>query len=51
MMLHFPLNAARTHKRSLTVVFADYSKAFDSVDRRAITVVLRNYGVPVPNMM
>ena len=45
-MLRFLLDAARTQKRYLTVVFADYSKAFDSVDRRAIPVVFRHYGVP-----
>ena len=48
MTLRFPLDAARTQKRSLTVVFVDYSKAFDSVDRRAIPVVLRQYGAPDP---
>ena len=36
MTLRFLLDAAITQKRSLTVVFADHSKAFDSVDRRAI---------------
>ena len=48
MMLRFILDAARTHRRSLTVVFVDYSKAFDSVDRRAIPVVLMHYSVPDP---
>ena len=48
MTLRFLLDAARTQKRSLTVVFVDYSKAFDSVDRRAIPLVLRHYGVPDP---
>ena len=48
MTLRFLLDAARTQKRSLTVVFVDYGKAFDSVDRRAIPVVLRRYGVPDP---
>ena len=48
MTLRFLLDTARTQKRSLTVVFADYSKAFDSVDRRAIPVVLRHYSVPDP---
>ena len=43
MTLRFLLSAARTQKRSLTVVFVDYGKAFDSVDRRAIPVVLRHY--------
>ena len=40
MTLRFLLDAARTQKRSLTVVFVDYAKAFDSVDRRAISVVI-----------
>ena len=44
--LSFLLDAARTQNRSLTVVFVDYGKAFDSVDRRAIPVVLRHDGVP-----
>ena len=35
MTLHFFLDAARTQKLSLTVVFADYRKEFDSMDRRA----------------
>ena len=46
MMLCFLLDATRTHRRFLTVVFVDYGKAFDLVDRRAIPVVLRHYGVP-----
>ena len=46
MTLRFLLDSARTQKRSLTVVFVDYSKAFDSVNRRAIPVVLRHYSVP-----
>ena len=48
MKLHFLLDATRTQKCSLIVVFVDYSNAFDSVDRRAIPVVLRHYGVPDP---
>ena len=51
MTLCFLLDAARTQKRSLTVVFVDYRKAFDSVDRRAIPVVLSHYGVPDPNVV
>ena len=46
MMFCFLLDTARTQKRSLTVVVVDYGKAFDSVDRRAILVVHRHYGVP-----
>ena len=48
MTLRFLFDAARTQKRSLTVALVDYSKAFDSVDRWAIPVVLRLYGVPGP---
>ena len=48
MMLRFLLDAARTQKRSLTVVFVDYGKAFDSVNRSEIPVVTRHYGVPDP---
>ena len=48
MTLCFLLDAARTQNRSLTIVFVDYGKACHSVDRRAILVVLRHYGVPDP---
>ena len=34
----------------MTLTLVDYSKAFDSVDRRAIPVVLRHYGVPDPTV-
>ena len=37
----FLLDPVRTQRRSLTVAFVDYGKTFDSVDRRAIPVVLR----------
>ena len=46
MTLRFLHNT--TQKRSLTVIFVDYGKAFDSVDRREIQVALRHYGVPDP---
>ena len=48
MTLRFLLDAARSQKRSMTVAFVDYGKAFDSVDGGAIPVVLRHYGVPDP---
>ena len=49
MTLRFLLDAARTQKRSLTVVFVDYGRAFGTVNRRAIQVVLRHHdGVPDP---
>ena len=44
MTLRFLLDAARTQKRSLTVVFVDFRKAFDS----AVPVVLRHHSVPDP---
>ena len=28
-----------------TIIFVDFSKAFDSIDRRAISIVLSKYGV------
>ena len=28
-----------------TIIFVDFSKAFDSIDRRAISIVLSRYGV------
>ena len=48
MTLRFLLDAARTLKRSLTIVFADDCNAFDSVDRREFAVVLKQYGAPDP---
>ena len=48
MTLRFLLDAARTQKSSMTVVFFYHSKAIDSVDRRAILVILRHYGIPDP---
>ena len=46
MTLYLLLDAARTQKRSLTIASVDYSKAFDSVDRRTIPVGLKHYNVP-----
>ena len=48
MAMLFLLDAARLLKHSLSIVFVDYCKSFDSVDRRAILVVLRHYGAPDP---
>ena len=48
MKLRFLLDAARTQKRSLTSVFVDHSKVYDSVDIRVILVVHRYYCVPNP---
>ena len=46
MALRFLIDAARTQMHSLTVAFVDNSKALDTVNGRAIQVVLRHYGVP-----
>ena len=35
----------RVSKRMTTIIFVDFSKAFDSIDRRAISIVLSKYGV------
>ena len=48
MTLRFLLHAARAQRCSLTIVFVDHGKTFYLVDRRAIPVVLRLYGVPDP---
>ena len=32
-------------KRMTTIIFLDFNKAFDSTDRRAISIVLSKYGV------
>ena len=33
-------------KKDVVVVFVDFAKAFDSVDRRALGQIIRLYGVP-----
>ena len=48
MTLRFILDASMIQQRFLSVVFDDYIKSFDSVDRRAIPVVPRHYSVPEP---
>ena len=45
MALRYILDMCRVSKRMTTIIFVDYSKAFDSIDRRAISIVLSKYGV------
>lgn len=33
-------------KQKATIIFVDFAKAFDSVDRRAMLHILQNYGIP-----
>ena len=40
------IDACATHQRSVSIVFVDFSKAFDSVSRKALPVILSHYGVP-----
>ena len=35
----------RVSKRMTTIIFVDFNKAFDSIDRLAISIVLSKYGV------
>ena len=45
MALRYILDMCRVSKRMTTIIFVDFSKAFDSIDRRAISIVLSKYGV------
>ena len=45
MALCYILDMCRVSKRMTTIIFVDISKAFDSIDRRAISIVLSKYGV------
>ena len=44
MALRYILDMCRVSKRMTTIIFVDFSKAFDSIDRRDIKV-LSKYGV------
>ena len=46
MALRYILDMSRVSKRMTTIIFVDLNKAFDSIDRRAISTVLSKYGVP-----
>ena len=45
MALRYILDMCRVSKRMTTIIFVDFSKAFDSIDRRAISIALSKYGV------
>ena len=45
MVLRYILDMCCVSKRMTTIIFLDFSKAFDSIDRRAISIVLSKYGV------
>ena len=45
MALRCILDMCRVSKRMTTIIFVDFSKAFDSIDCRAISIVLSKYGV------
>ena len=45
MALRYILDMCRVSKRMTTIIFVDFNKAFDSIDRHAISVVLSKYGV------
>ena len=45
MAIRYILDMCRVSKRMTTIIFFDISKAFDSIDRRAISIVLSKYDV------
>ena len=45
MVLRCILDMCRVSKRMTIIIFVDFNKAFDSIDRRAISIVLSKYGV------
>ena len=45
MALRYILDMSRVSKRMTTIIFVDFSKAFDSIHRRDISIVLSKYGV------
>ena len=45
MALRYILDMCRVSKRMTTIIFVDFSRAFDSIDRRAISIVLSKYGL------
>ena len=44
MALRYILDMCRVSKHMTTIIFIDFNKAFDSIDRRAISIVLSKYG-------
>ena len=45
MALRYIVDMCRVSKRMTNIIFVDFSKAFDSIDRHAISIVLSKYGV------
>ena len=45
MAIRYILDMCRVSRRLTTIIFVDFRKAFDSIDRRAISIVLSKYGV------
>ena len=45
MALRYILDMCCVSKRMTTIIFVDFNKTFDSIDRRAISIVLSKYGV------
>ena len=46
MALRCIIDACRTQKRSATIVFVDFRKAFDTINRGTFQPILTHYGVP-----
>lgn len=40
------IDSCYSHHRSVSIIFVDFSKAFDSISREAIPIILQFYGVP-----
>ena len=45
MALYYILDMCRASKRMTTIIFFNFNKAFYSIDRRGIPIVLSKYGV------
>ena len=46
LALRMIIKELRTSKRKVATVFVDFSKAFDSVNRKVMLHILLNYGIP-----
>ena len=45
MALRYILDMCRVSKCMTTIIFVDFSETSDSIDRRAISIVLSKYGI------
>ena len=45
LVLRYILDMCPVSKRMTTIIFVDFNEAFDSIDQRAISIVLSKYGV------